>query len=90
MYPGYWDDYMNDGTPEPDRIHNVYKITLNGVDYGSLKNAAKATGQIGPWALESANSTVKIDLLKKAGAVILVRQYNDTQKRWETELFAQV
>lgn len=87
MYPGYWEDYMNDGTPGPDQIRNVYRITLNGTPYDSLTGAAKATGLIGRWALESANSALKIDLLKKAGATITVRKYNETQKRWETGAF---
>lgn len=82
MYPGYWEDYMNDGTPSPDNIRNVYKISFKGECFSSLAEAWKAS--IYAHCGKYYNSATRISMLKELGATIEVRQYNDTQKKWLT------
>lgn len=81
MYPGYWEDYMNDGTPDPDNIRNVYEIEVKGVKFSSLQKAYNSAIHIQGDSL--ANATEKIRYLKEIGAIVKRRHYNDTQKRWE-------
>lgn len=85
MYDGYWDDYMNDGTPTPDNIRNVYDIDFNGEKYTSLQSAWKDS--IYRDCGIRYNRDTRITMLKVMGAVIRVREYNDTKKQWHTNYY---
>lgn len=90
MYPGYWDDYMNDGTPDPDVVTNVYQITKDNKEFSSMKAALKDAALY--WKAEHNlwNSEMKRTSLKEHGYTIQVREYNVTRKKWETEDFIPV
>jgi hypothetical protein len=91
MYPGYWDDYMDDGTggkKKKDCTHLRYRLFFNSKFVGEGLHIRKQTlhsrhgytkGQ-----MKKFNNTER---LKQLGYTVLSRRWNVTQNKWETEKF---
>lgn len=91
MYPGYWDDYMNDGTGTDavkDKLHTIWRVYKDGKLLMENRDARKrilhkhhgfTKGQ-----MKKFNNSGK---LKELGYTLATRKWNVSQKKWETEAF---
>jgi len=94
MYPGYWDDYMDDGTdaaPSKDCIHSIYRVYKDGKCIIEGRNARKQVlhrfhgftkGQ-----MKRFDNTKK---LLELGYKVSVRKWNVSQTKWETDCFVNI
>jgi hypothetical protein len=91
MYPGYWDDYMEDGTGprvEKDCVHTIWRIYKDGELLAENRDARKrilhkehgfTKGQ-----MKKFNNSEK---LIELGYCLYSRKWNVVQKKWQDEVW---
>jgi hypothetical protein len=84
MYPGYWDDYNNDGEPtkQNDKIVPIFKVISPNGNVTEGKAALSKLMLLLGYTGKKQKHIKKVTFLKEKGYMIMMRKQNITTKQW--------